>query len=143
MHGAGTKVFGKCMALSILISGHLLALQRVGGPGPRGLVPRGLVPGVAKGVSSCLDSAPKIAKPLQTIRNHTEPLQTTPPTEKVLILPKCCPQASYHPDHADSCLRQEDQESSGIVNMMRAQTIIWGCEAAQNISFPVVYWLTC
>ena len=59
------------MALSILIWGYLLALQRVGGPGPRGLVPRGLVPGVAKGVSSCLDSAPKIAKPLQPHRTTT------------------------------------------------------------------------
>ena len=52
VRGDGTHPFGVGVGLSTLIWGCLLVLHRVGGPGPRGLVPRGLVLGGAYGVGT-------------------------------------------------------------------------------------------
>ena len=82
----GTKVFGKRMVtahihLELVLGCPFLfgaIFWRCGGLGGLdlgGWYLGGLVPGVAKGVSSCIDSAPKIAKPLQTTQNHYKPLR--------------------------------------------------------------------
>ena len=73
-HGDGTHPFGVGVGLSILIWGYLLALRRVGGPGPRGLVPRGVG---TWGGQGGLELHRQRAQNCKTITNHSEPHRTT------------------------------------------------------------------